>query len=87
MFSATLQLILFGLDNVLKMTPVKTSGRQFSFSPLNFSLGSAGCELFNISITLMAQLSHRDQLHAANAGMLLKAISGSAGQGNLLGHL
>lgn len=35
----------------------------------------------------MAQLSHRDQLHAANIEMLLEVISGSAGQGNLLGHL
>jgi hypothetical protein len=35
----------------------------------------------------MAQLSHKDQLHAANIDMPLEAISGSAGQGNLLGHL
>lgn len=35
----------------------------------------------------MAQLSHRDQLHAANRDMLLEVISGSAGQGNLLSHL
>jgi hypothetical protein len=69
------------------MTPVETSSRQLSSSPLNFSLGPSGFESFNISITLMAQLSHRDQLHAANAGMILKAISSSAGQGNLLGHL
>ena len=35
----------------------------------------------------MAQLSHVDQLHAANIDMLLEANSGSAGQGNLLGQL
>lgn len=35
----------------------------------------------------MAQLSHGDQLHAANTDMLLEVISGSAGQGNLLSQL
>lgn len=75
------------LDNVLEMTPVETSRRLSSFSPLHFSLRSGRSELLNISITLMAQLSHMDKLHAANIDMLLEAISGSAGQGNLLGHL
>lgn len=75
------------LNNVLEITPVETAGGYYHSPLLPLSLGSGRSELLNILITLMAQLSHGDQLHAANIDMLLEAISGSAGQGNLLGQL